>query len=354
MPRTATSSGGPTAHSPTGGRRSSRGRETVDGGYHRAVADVTDLVTLERIRAAARRLEGVALRTPLLAWDGSTWLKPESLQPVGSFKIRGAYAKISSLTDAQRSAGVITYSSGNHAQGVARAARILGVRATIVMPDKAPAIKVAGVERDGARIVRCGPASDERRAVAERLATDEGLTLVPPYDDLEVIAGQGTIGLEVVDQLPGLTSVFIPVGGGGLSSGIATAVKSLRPDARVIGVEPELAADARDSLRAGRIVAWSADDVGRTSADGMRALQLGDAPFAHLVRYLDEIVTVSEDEIAAATREAAARARLVVEPSGATALAAHLSGRAGSDAARVVVISGGNVDPDRYAAILAG
>lgn len=312
-----------------------------------------ELVTLARIRAAASRLEGVALRTPLLAWDETTWLKPESLQPVGSFKIRGAYAKVSSLTDAERAAGVITYSSGNHAQGVARAARLLGTPATIVMPDNAPAIKVAGVERDGARIVRCGPGSDERRAVAERLARDEGLTLVPPYDDPEVIAGQGSIGLELGEQLPALTSVLVPVGGGGLSSGVATAVKGLRPDARVIGVEPELAADARDSLRAGRIVAWSAEDVGRTSADGMRAQQLGEAPFAHLSRHLDEIVTVTEDEIADATRRIAAHARLVVEPSGATALAAHLSGRAGSDAARVVIVSGGNVDPERYAAILA-
>ena len=311
-----------------------------------------ELVTVGRIRAAAARLEGVAVRTPLLAWDAATWLKPESLQPVGSFKIRGAYAKISSLTDAERAAGVITYSSGNHAQGVARAARLLGTPATIVMPDNAPAIKVAGVERDGARIVRCGPASNERRQVAERLAAEEGLALVPPYDDLEVIAGQGTIGIELVEQLPELTSVLVPVGGGGLASGIAAAVKGLRPEVRVIGVEPELAADARDSLRAGRVVAWPADSVNRTMADGMRTQQLGDAPFAHLSRHLDDIVIVGEDEIADAVRALAASARLVAEPSGATALAAHLSGRAGSDSARVVIVSGGNVDPDRYAVIL--
>ena len=312
------------------------------------------LVTLEAVRRAAERLRGVALRTPLLAWDERTWLKPESLQPVGSFKIRGAYNKIAELTDAERSRGVITYSSGNHAQGVARAARLLGAPATIVMPENAPGIKVEGVERDGARIVWVGPGSDERRAVAERLAAEEGLMLVPPYDDREVIAGQGTIGLEMVEQLADMTSVLVPVGGGGLSSGVAAAVKAVRPTARVIGVEPELAADARDSLRAGRIVEWPAEAVGRTSADGMRAQQLGELPFAHLTRYLDDIVTVTEEEIADAMRTLAARARLVAEPSGATALAAHLSGRAGTDAARVVIVSGGNVDPDRYAAILAG
>ena len=316
--------------------------------------DRVGLVSVQEIRLAAERLSGIALRTPLLAWDDTTWLKPESLQPVGSFKIRGAYNKVAGLTDEDRSRGVITYSSGNHAQGVARAARLLGVPATIVMPENAPRIKVEGVERDGARIVWCGPASDERRALAQRLADDEGLTLVPPYDDPDVIAGQGTAGLEIAEQLPELTSVLVPVGGGGLSSGVATAVKSLRPAARVIGVEPELAADARDSLRAGRIVAWSADDVGRTMADGMRAQQLGDLPFLHLSRYLDEILTVTEDEIADAVRELAGRARLVAEPSGATALAAHLSGRAGTDAARVVIVSGGNVDPHRYAEILSG
>ncbi|MFN2483483.1 MAG: threonine/serine dehydratase [Candidatus Limnocylindria bacterium] len=312
------------------------------------------LVTVHEICDAVARLEGVAVRTPLLAWDDATWLKPESLQAVGSFKIRGAYNKIASLTDMRRAAGVITYSSGNHAQGVARAARLLGAPATIVMPDNAPAVKVSGVERDGARIVRCGPSSDERRALAERLARDEGLTLVPPYDDGDVIAGQGTIGLEIVADLPDVTSVLVPVGGGGLASGIATAVKELRPAARVVGVEPELAADARDSLRAGRVVAWAAEAVARTIADGMRAQQLGTLPFAHLSRYLDDIVTVTEDEITNAVRLLARGARLVAEPSGATALAAHVSGRAGGDPRRVVIVSGGNVDPDRYATIVSG
>ena len=315
---------------------------------------ITEFVTLDQIRAAAERIRGVAVRTPLLPWDERTWLKPESLQPVGSFKIRGAYAKISALRDEERRRGVVTYSSGNHAQAVARAARLVGVPATIVMPNNAPRAKVDGVQRDRARIVWCGPGSEERRAVGERLASEEGLALIPPYDDPEVIAGQGTIGLEIATQLPELTTVLVPVGGGGLASGIATAVKALKPEVRVIGVEPELAADARDSLRIGQIVAWSAEDVGRTMADGMRAQQLGALPFAHLSRYLDEIETVTEDEIVASVRLLATGARLVVEPSGAAALAAHLKDEVEPNERRVVVVSGGNVDPDRYREILAG
>ncbi|MDP9269603.1 MAG: pyridoxal-phosphate dependent enzyme, partial [Chloroflexota bacterium] len=170
---------------------------------------------IDAIRAAADRIRGVAVRTPLLAWDERTWLKPESLQPIGAFKIRGAHAKITSLTNPQRAAGVISYSSGNHAQAVARSARLLGIQAVLVMPDDAPAVKVAGVEGDGARIVRCPPGSDERRRVAEALADEHGYTIVPPYDDPEIIAGQGTVGLEIAEDLPALTSVVVPIGGGG-------------------------------------------------------------------------------------------------------------------------------------------
>ena len=219
-------------------------------------ADLRQLVTLERIRAAAERLQGVAVRTPLLRWDETTWLKPENLQPVGAFKIRGAHAKLTSLTDEERSGGVITYSSGNHARAVARSARLLGLSAVIVMPDNAPSVKVAGVEREGARIVRSGPGSDERRGIAERLASEHGYALIPPFDDAEIIAGQGTVGLEIGEDLPEVTSVIVPVGGGGLISGVAAAVKALAPSARVVGVEPEAAADARESLAAGEIVSW--------------------------------------------------------------------------------------------------
>jgi threonine dehydratase len=310
------------------------------------------LVTLDDIRAAAERIRGVAVRTPLLEWGPGVWLKPESLQPIGAFKIRGAYNKLATLTEAERARGVITFSSGNHAQAVARAARLLNARAVIVMPSDAAAIKVAGVERDGAEIVRVGAGSEERRAVAERLAAQHGYVIIPPYDDPAIIAGQGTVGLEIVEDLPELASVIVPVSGGGLSAGIATAVKALRPRARVVGVEPELAADARESLERGELVTWPAELTTRTIADGLRTQSLGRLPFEHLRRYLDEVVTVTEAEIGEAVRALAARARLVAEPSGAAAMAAHLSGRAEADGARVVVVSGGNVDPDRFAALL--
>lgn len=315
-----------------------------------------ELVTLDEIRAAATRIEGVAVRTPLLRWDDATWLKPESLQPIGAFKIRGAYNRIAGLTDAQRSRGVITYSSGNHAQAVARAARLLGCRAVIVMPDDAPRIKVDGVRRDGAEIVFTDPGSEERHRVALELAERHGYVMVEPYDDPAIIAGQGTAGLEIVEDLPDVTTVLVPVSGGGLSSGIATAVRELRPDARVWGVEPELAADARESLERGELVRWPAELTNRTMADGLRTQSLGALPFLQLRRYLEGIVTVSEGEIADAMRQFAARARLVVEPSGAASMAAHLAGRvpAVDGERRVVVVSGGNVNPDRFARIIGG
>jgi threonine dehydratase len=261
------------------------------------------------------------------------------------------------LTDAQRAAGVITYSSGNHAQAVARSARLLGIHAVIVMPNDARAVKVSGVERDGAEIVRTAPGSDERRRVAEELAAEHGYTIVPPYDDPEIIAGQGTMGLEIAEDLPRLTSVVVPIGGGGLISGVAAAVKALAPGARVIGVEPEDAADARDSLIAGEIVSWPAKRTSRTIADGLRVSAVGSLPFAHIRALVDEIVTVSDDEMRAAMRNLVTRARLIAEPSGAAAMAAHLAGRLPQppdDDARVIVVSGGNVDPAMLAGILAG
>ena len=260
------------------------------------------LVTLEDIRASAAVLRGVAIRTPLVPFGPPAdrrFLKAESLQPIGAFKIRGAYAMVASLPAAVRARGVITYSSGNHAQGVARAARLLGIPAVVVMPSDAPAIKRERVEADGAEVVVVGTASEERRIVAERLAAERSLTVIPPFDDDRIIAGQGTIGLELLEDLPDLAAVLVPVGGGGLASGIATAVKALRPSARVVGVEPELSADARDSLAAGEIVEWPAADVSRTIADGTRTQAIGVRTFAHLRAHLDAIVTVSEAEIAA-------------------------------------------------------
>ncbi len=319
------------------------------------------LVSIDDIRAAARMLEGIALRTPLVAFgprEPRRLLKAESLQPIGAFKIRGAYVAVASLSPEARSRGVITYSSGNHAQGVARAARLLGIPAIVVMPSDAPPVKRSRVEADGAEVVVVGTASEERRLVAERLAVEHGLSIIPPYDDDRIIAGQGTCGLEIVEDLPDVAAVLVPIGGGGLASGVAVAVRALRPDCRVIGVEPELAADARESLQAGRIVEWPAELVSRTIADGTRTQSLGRRTFAHLMALLDRIVTVSEAEIAAAVRIAAEEARLVVEPSGALTVAAIRfraaeAGLTDLTGPVVAVVSGGNVDPDRYRELLA-
>jgi threonine dehydratase len=324
---------------------------------HADQLDGLELVTLDEIRGAAERIRGVALHTPLLRWDDRTWLKPESLQPVGAFKMRGAYNAVASLTDEERTRGVVTYSSGNHAQAVARAARLLGAPAVIVMPEDAPPVKVEGVRRDGAEIVVAGRTGEERHAVALELVKRDGRVMIEPYDDRRIIAGQGTCGLEIGEDLPSVTSVLIPVSGGGLSAGIATAIKALAPNARVIGVEPELAADARESLATGEIVRWDGSLTTRTMADGLRVEHLGWLPFLHLRRFMDEIVTVSEEGMADAMRQLATRARLVVEASGAAGMAAHLSGAAPQpegDDHRVIVISGGNVDPLTFARILQG
>ncbi len=315
------------------------------------------IVSISEIRGAAQRIRGIATRTPLLRWDDTTWLKPESLQPVGAFKMRGAYNKLATLTDAERARGVVTYSSGNHAQAVARAARLLGAKAVICMPQNAPRVKVDGVLSDGAEIITTGNDSEERHGRALELVAERGLVMVEPYDDPAIIAGQGTCGLEIVEDLPGVTSVLVPVSGGGLSAGVATAVKALAPAARVIGVEPELAADAKESLERGELVHWTAEQTARTMADGLRTNSLGPLPFEHLRRFMDEIVTVSEDDLAEAMRQLAHRARLVVEPSGAASMGAYLAGRARrleGDDARVVILSGGNVDPELFLRILAG
>jgi threonine dehydratase len=328
-----------------------------------AGAEPAPLVSVDDIRRAAANLAGVAIRSPLLpfgtAGDGGprVLLKAESLQSVGAFKIRGAYHTIASLTPEERARGVITHSSGNHAQGVARAARLLGAHAVIVMPSDAPAVKRRRVEADGAEIVTVGPASSEREAKADELQRERGLVFVPPYDDDRIIAGQGTVGLEIAEDVPDLAAVLVPIGGGGLCSGIAVAIRALHPRARILGVEPEVAADAQQSLREGRIVRWEASRTGSTIADGVRSQGIGRRPFAHLSRLLDDIVTVPEAEIAAAVRLIAEEARLVVEPSGALAPAAarfraREAGLTALSGTVVAVVSGGNVDPERYRELL--
>ena len=301
----------------------------------------------------------MAARTPLVAFEENgrqLWFKPESFQPIGSFKLRGAYNKIASLSDGERRRGVITYSSGNHAQGVAYSARALRAKAVVVMPRAAPAIKIEATKALGAEIVFVGPSSAERQTKAEELAAQHGYVIIPPFNDEKIIAGQGTIGLEIVEDVPEVELVLVPVGGGGLISGVATAVKLLRPQAKVIGVEPALAADAQASLRAGKIVAWSGEQVGRTLADGLRTQHVGEINFEHIRRYVDDIVTVGEDEIREAMRRLALSARLVAEPSGAVTSAAFFFHadelpRAGKT---VAIISGGSVEPQLLASILEG
>jgi threonine dehydratase len=308
------------------------------------------MVTLTDIREARARLDGITVRTPLipLEYEGQTlYLKPENLQPIGAFKLRGAYNKIASLTDEERARGVITYSSGNHAQGVAYAARVLETKAVIVMPRNAPAVKREATAALGAEIVFVGPSGIERQIKAEELAAERGYVIIPPYDDEKIIAGQGTAGLEILEDMPDLELILVPIGGGGLMSGISTAIKSVKPDARVVGVEPEVAADAQASFRAGHIVKLPAEQVLSTCADGLRAQYPGTMTFEHIQRNVDDIVAVSEDEIMQAVKILAQNPKTVAEPSGAVAPAAWLFHRDLLPASNhtVAVISGGNIDP---------
>ncbi len=330
------------------------------------------MVTLDDIRAAQARLMGIAVRTPLFEWTGASdqrklFLKLENLQPIGAFKLRGAYNKVASLSDAERRLGVISYSSGNHAQGVAYAARALGVKAIIVMPGNAPKNKLDATAALGAEIVTVGPGSEERRQRAEQLAAEHGYVIVPPYNDEKIIAGQGTVGLEILEDLPSVETVLVPVGGGGLISGISAAIKLSnpersqpklgqpqlsqpqlsRPQVKVIGVEPVLASDAQASLCAGRIVSFPAEQVSQTLADGLRTQSIGAINFEHIRAYVDDIVSVTEDEIREAVRALSANPKTLAEPSGAVATAAFLfhADELPDTKINVAVISGGNIDP---------
>jgi threonine dehydratase len=311
------------------------------------------MVVLDDIRAAQARLHGVTVRTRLVEFNCKQsevrrlYLKPENQQPIGAFKLRGAYNKIASLSAEDRKRGVISYSSGNHAQGVAYAARALGVKSVIVMPDNAPTIKREATAALGAEIVIVGPGSAERQIKAEELAAQHGYVIVPPYNDERIIAGQGTMGLEILEDLPNVETVLAPVGGGGMISGVAAAIKLSKPSIKVIGVEPELAADAQASLRAGKIVQFPASDVSRTIADGLRTQSIGPINFEHIRRYVDDIVCVSENEIREAVRLLASNPATVAEPSGAVAVAGFLfqGDKLPKTKVNVAIISGGNIDP---------
>ncbi|HEY6445709.1 MAG TPA: threonine/serine dehydratase [Acidobacteriaceae bacterium] len=324
------------------------------------VSTSPSLLTLQDFRAAQARIRGVAVRTPLVrlpvaGLDAEVWIKAEGLQPIGSFKVRGAYNKIAQLSPEQRSRGVITYSSGNHAQGVAYAARAVGAKAVIVMPANAPEVKKRATAALGAEIVEVGPASADRKSKAEELEQQHGYVMIPPYDDDQIMAGQGTCGLEILEDLPGVDLILSPVSGGGLLSGIATAVKQSNAAVRVIGVEPELAADAQESFRAGQLITWPADKTTRTMCDGLRTQSLGERNFEHIRTYVDDIVTVTEGEIRGAMRTLLYGARLTPEPSGACAAAGILFHATELLPFRraVVVMSGGNVEPEVLRSVLA-
>jgi threonine dehydratase len=312
------------------------------------------LVNVDDILAAAELIRPFVVRTPLIpaGWadeDRPLWIKPESLQSIGAFKVRGAFNAIGHLDESVRTRGVVAYSSGNHAQAVAYAAAVYGVPAHIVMPEETPNIKVAATRNHGAEVVLCGPG--QREKVAAEVVEQTGGVLVPPFDHPDIIAGQGTIGLEIAEDLPAVDNVLIPVSGGGLASGIGTAIKALCPHARVFGVEPELAADAAQGLGLGHRVDWSIEDRNRTIADGLRS-QPSELTFAHLQKVLDGVITVSENEIRAAVRELAHKAHLVSEPSGAVALAAYRQGA--SPAGRTaMILSGGNIEAQLLQEILA-
>ena len=309
------------------------------------------IITLDEIRAAQERIRGVAVRTPLMPLAlpdaaGDVLIKNEGLQATGSFKLRGAYNKIAQLPADERGRGVITYSSGNHAQAVAYAAKSLGVKAVVVMPSNASEVKRKATEALGAEIVSVGPASSERKQKAEELAAKFGYLVVPPYDDPAIIAGQGTCGLEILEQAADVDLVLAPVSGGGLLSGVAAAVKHSNPEARVIGVEPELAADAQESFRSGTLVTWPAEMTTRTICDGLRTQSLGELNFEHIETFVDDIVTVTDDEVRESMRALQA-AGVTAEPSGAVSAAAVLFHEEELLPYRkvVAVMSGGNYSP---------
>jgi threonine dehydratase len=316
------------------------------------------MVTLKDIEHARSLLRGIAVRTPLvpckLPNDQQIFIKPENLQPIGSFKLRGAYNKISSLTPDERKRGVVAHSSGNHAQGVAFAARALGVKATIVMPSSAPKVKLDATRALGAEVVLVGPASEDRIKKAEELERERGLIAVPPYDDEKIIAGTGTIGLEILEDMADVELVLAPVGGGGLISGVATAIKESNPKAKIIGVEPEFAADAQASLRTGKIQSISGESAMRTAADGLRSQSIGEINFEHIKKYVDDIITVTEDEIRQAMRRLLFSGRVLAEPSGAVTTAAAMfhADQLPASNKTVAVLTGGNIEPQLFSDML--
>jgi threonine dehydratase len=311
---------------------------------------IATLVSLDDIKAAAGRVTGVARRTPLIPTAVPGFLlKCENMQPMGAFKQRGAYNMLAQLAPEIRARGVITYSSGNHGQAVAMAAQLLGAPAVIVMPETTPAVKVEGARAYGGDVVFAGRTSFDRKEKAEAIAAARGLTIIPPFDHESIIAGQGTVGLEILDQCPEVRTVFVPVGGGGLISGVATAIKRVRPDVTIVGVEPAGAAKMSTSLAAGEPVTL---EKTTSIADGLLTLRPGDLTFAHVKAFVDRVITVTDDQIASAVKWLFRTSRIVAEPSGAATTAAVLAQGAVSGAT-VAIVSGGNVAPEDFARYIA-
>ncbi|HEX6213220.1 MAG TPA: threonine/serine dehydratase [Vicinamibacterales bacterium] len=310
---------------------------------------IDQFVTVDEIRAARERIRPAARLTPIIE-AGGLWLKAESLQPMGAFKIRGAYNMISQLSQEQLDRGVITYSSGNHGQAVALAAQQLGARAVIVMPTTAPAVKIDGCKSYGAEVIMAGTTSLDRQARAEQEARERGLTIVPPFDHRQIIIGQGTCGLEILEQVPDVGTVFVPAGGGGLASGTAAAIKQIKPSVRIVAVEPLGAPKMTKSLEAGQPTTLPSS---KSIADGLMNLRPGDLTFAHIQKFVDEVVTVGEDDIAKTVGWLFRNARLVAEPSGAVTTAAARLGLGHPQGKIVTVVSGGNVAPEAFAQYVA-
>jgi threonine dehydratase len=312
------------------------------------------LTTLDSIRAAAQRIKPYARVTPLL--DVSTaagrpfFLKCENLQPAGSFKIRGAFNMVAQLDPAQRAAGVITYSSGNHGQAVALAARTLGAPAVVVMPTTAPRIKIEGARSFGAEVILAGTTSTERLARAQEEAAARGLTMVPPFDHEWIVAGQGTVGLEILEQLPDVAAVLAPIGGGGLAAGVSAAIKQSGKNVAIVGVEPSGSAAMKAAVDAGHVVTLPKT---ASVADGLLPVRAGEITFAHVQKFVDRVVTVDDESIIAAVVWIFANAKVAAEPSGAVTTAAVLSGALDAagrvDGPVVAIISGGNMDVTRLA-----
>ena len=323
-----------------------------------AISLPMNLTSIEDLYQAQSRIGITCLRTPVLhvpahsAGGRPLWIKAESLQYTGSFKLRGATNAVASLSDRAMKAGVIGYSAGYHGRGLARAARLAGIAATVVMPETAPSTKIRGTREEGATVILRPPT--ETMTHAKHLAAIQGLTVVPPDDDALIIAGQGTIGLELLDQIDDLDIVLVPVGGGGLISGVAAAIKSLRPHIRVIAVEPELAGDLAESFAAGERKRWTRELTGRTIADGLRSTMVGDLPWEHILVLVDDVLPVSEDSIVEAMRWLAETTKLIVEPSGAVAAAAVLqhSSRIGTGTIAAIA-TGGNIDLEKFASLIA-